>query len=97
MVDSGICASEARYTVTEKECLAILFELQKFRQHLYGERFGVVTDHSALVWLMSPRVPKHRKGSLDSGIPVLWLGSGACPTQWKNHAHSRCVVSGHDG
>jgi hypothetical protein len=52
--------AEARYTVTEKECLAVLFGLQKFRQHLYGERFGVVTDHSALVWLMSLRDPKHR-------------------------------------
>jgi uncharacterized glyoxalase superfamily protein PhnB len=62
---------EARYTVTKKKCLAVLFELQKFRQHLYGERFGVVTDHSALVWLMSLRVPKHRMGSLDSGNPVL--------------------------
>jgi RNase H-like domain found in reverse transcriptase len=52
--------AEARYTVTEKEYLAVLFGLQKFRQHLYGERFGVVTDHSALVWLMSLRGPKHR-------------------------------------
>jgi RNase H-like domain found in reverse transcriptase len=41
--------AEERYTVTEKECLAVLFGLQKFRQHMYGERFGVVTDHSALV------------------------------------------------
>jgi RNase H-like domain found in reverse transcriptase len=38
----------------------VLFGLQKFRQHLYGEIFGVVTDHSALVWLMSLRDPKHR-------------------------------------
>jgi hypothetical protein len=52
--------AEAGYTVTEKECLAVLFGRQKFRQHLYGERIGVVTDHSALVWLMSLRDPKHR-------------------------------------
>jgi hypothetical protein len=52
--------AEARYMVTEKECLAMLFGLQKFRQHLYGERFDVVTDHSSLVWLMSLRDPKHR-------------------------------------
>jgi RNase H-like domain found in reverse transcriptase len=52
--------AEARYTVTEKECLAVLFGLQKFRQHLYGEIFGVVTDHSALFWLMSLWDPKHR-------------------------------------
>jgi hypothetical protein len=34
----------------------VLFGPQKFRQHLHGERFGVVTDHSALVWLMSLRI-----------------------------------------
>jgi uncharacterized glyoxalase superfamily protein PhnB len=52
--------AEARYTVTEKECLAVLFGLKKFREHLYGEKFCVVTDHAALVWLMSLRDPKHR-------------------------------------
>jgi RNase H-like domain found in reverse transcriptase len=46
--------------VTQKECLAVLSGLQKSRQHLYGEIFGVITDHSALVWLMSLRDPKHR-------------------------------------
>jgi RNase H-like domain found in reverse transcriptase len=50
----------ARHTVTEKDCLPVLFGLQTFRQHLYGERFGVVTDHTALVWLMSLWDPKHR-------------------------------------
>jgi RNase H-like domain found in reverse transcriptase len=65
MVSSGVASrkqneAEARYTVPEKECLAVLFGLQKFRQHLYGKRFGVVTDHSTLVWLMSLRDSKHR-------------------------------------
>jgi hypothetical protein len=52
--------AKARYTITENECLAVLFGLQKFRLHLYGERFGVVTVLSALVWLMSLRYPKYR-------------------------------------
>lgn len=52
--------AEARYTVSEKECLAVLFGLCKFREHLYGEEFGVVTDHAALQWLMSLRDPKRR-------------------------------------
>jgi hypothetical protein len=52
--------AEARYTVTEKEWLAVVFGLHNFRQHLYGERFDMITDHSALVLLMSLRDPKHR-------------------------------------
>jgi RNase H-like domain found in reverse transcriptase len=51
--------AEARYAVTEA-CLAVLLGLQKFRQHLYGERFGVVTDISTVVWLISLRDPKYR-------------------------------------
>jgi hypothetical protein len=54
--------AKARHAVTEKECLAVLFGMQKFCQRLYGEIFGVVTDHSAIVWLMSVRHPKHRLG-----------------------------------
>jgi RNase H-like domain found in reverse transcriptase len=49
--------AEERYTIAEKEFLAVLFGLQKFRQHQNGEIFGVVTDHSALVSLMSLRDP----------------------------------------
>ena len=52
--------AEMRYTVTEKDCLAVVFGLRKFREHLYGEKFAVVTDHSALVWLMSLSDPKRR-------------------------------------
>jgi Integrase zinc binding domain len=37
----------------------VLFGQQKVRQHLYGEVYDVVTDHSALFWLLSLRNPKH--------------------------------------
>jgi RNase H-like domain found in reverse transcriptase len=52
--------AEARYMVTENECLAVLLGLQKFNQQLHDEISGVITDHSALIWLMSLRNPKHR-------------------------------------
>jgi RNase H-like domain found in reverse transcriptase len=52
--------AEPRYTTTEKECLALVFGLRKFRHLLHGEDFVVVTDHIALTWLLSLREPKER-------------------------------------
>ena len=55
---------ERRYTVSEKELLAILTALQKWRIILLGRRFTVITDHSALLpylkrcRLLSPRLSR---------------------------------------
>jgi RNase H-like domain found in reverse transcriptase len=51
---------EPRYTTTEKEYLAVVFALRKFRQYLHGEKFEVITDHIALTWLLALRDPKER-------------------------------------
>jgi RNase H-like domain found in reverse transcriptase len=52
--------TEPRYTTTERENLAVVLGLRKFRHYVYGEPFEVVTDHIALTWLMSLRDPKDR-------------------------------------
>lgn len=44
--------SEKRYTVTQRECLAIVRGVEAFRYFLGEELFYVVTDHSALVHLL---------------------------------------------
>jgi RNase H-like domain found in reverse transcriptase len=49
-----------RYTTTEKENLAVIFGLKTFQHVLYRESFEVVTDHMALIWLMSLKDPRER-------------------------------------
>jgi transposase InsO family protein len=38
----------------------VVFGLRKFRHHLYGEKFEVITDHKALTWLLALRDSKER-------------------------------------
>lgn len=44
---------EVKYTVTEKELLAIVYSLLKFRRYLLGVQFEIVTDHRALTFMLS--------------------------------------------
>lgn len=47
--------AETNYTTTEKECLAIVFAMEKFKQYVEGLQFEIVTDHSALIWLLKQK------------------------------------------
>jgi hypothetical protein len=45
--------SERNYSVVEKELLAIVFAIKKFRSYVYGNTFTIYTDHNPLQYLMS--------------------------------------------
>ena len=43
--------AQKNYTTTEKELLAVVFTLDKFRAYLVGAPIMIFTDHSALKYL----------------------------------------------
>lgn len=52
--------AELNYTTTEKECLAVIFSVEKFNQYVEGTKFDIITDHSALLWLLNLKELKGR-------------------------------------
>lgn len=52
--------AERNYTVTEKECLAVIWATKHFHHFLQGTQFSIVTDHEAIPWLKKHKQPKGR-------------------------------------
>ena len=52
--------AQKNYTTTEKECLAVVYALDKFRAYLIGADIIIFTDHSALKYLLSKQNAKAR-------------------------------------
>ncbi|KAK1592968.1 hypothetical protein Q3G72_033518 [Acer saccharum] len=52
--------AQLNYSTTEKELLAVIFVLEKFRSYLIGAKVIVFTDHSALRYLLQKKDAKPR-------------------------------------
>ena len=72
---------EEKYSVTEKECLAIQLACQSFRVYLLGRHFEIQTDHRALEWMDKLKennarltrwsLAKHRSGKTNGNADAL--------------------------
>ena len=54
----ALSIQEDRYCVTRRELLAMVKAIKHFHVYLYGRKFLLRTDHSALRWLLNFRQPE---------------------------------------
>ena len=52
--------AQRNYTTTEKELLAVVYALDKFRAYLVGSDIVIFTNHSALKYLLTKKNAKAR-------------------------------------
>ncbi|XP_059650487.1 uncharacterized protein LOC132296295, partial [Cornus florida] len=55
-----LCNAQLNYTTTEKELLAVVYALDKFRSYLLGSKVIVFSDHAALRHLLAKKETKPR-------------------------------------
>ena len=51
---------ERRYSVEERECLAIMWGIEKFDRYLFGKEFVIETDHCGLQYMKEGRMKNAR-------------------------------------
>ena len=59
-ISKKLLPRESRYSVMERECLAIVWAINKFKIYLYGKEFVLQTDHQSLTYLDSAKFNNQR-------------------------------------
>lgn len=57
-----LSSAQRKYQTTERECLAVIVGIEKFRPYIEGTHFTVMTDHASLQWLQKLKDPSGRLG-----------------------------------
>jgi hypothetical protein len=56
----SLVGAEVNYATTEIECLATVWAMKYFRPYIYLQEFSLITDHSALQWMLNNPTPSKR-------------------------------------
>lgn len=56
----SLTRQEKNYSTTERECLAVIWAVEKLKHYLEGVHFTIVTDHFSLLWLNRLKNPTGR-------------------------------------
>jgi len=59
-ISRKLTGAEINYSITEKECLAIIYAVKKFKGYIEFTEFTIETDHQALTWLQGIKEPTGR-------------------------------------
>ena len=65
---------ERNYSIIERECLALVYAVKKFRNYLYGREFILVTDHKPLAYM--------QKTKMESARVMRWTLSAELQVQY---------------
>ena len=65
----SLSKAERNYCVTRRELLAVVSSVKHYHHYLYGAKFTIRTDHSALRWLL--KTFKNPEGQVSRWIEVL--------------------------
>lgn len=59
-LSQSLTRQQRNYSTTEKECMAVLWAVEKLRPYVEGSHFKVITDHYSLLWLSKLQNPSGR-------------------------------------
>ena len=74
--------SDERRSATERECVGVLWAIARFRPYIWGRRFTLVTDCSALTWLfrsqdLSPKLHRWALRLMEYDAELKWKPGSA--------------------